>query len=94
LAAAIAAVAYAIYDMTTAMGYQIDVQEELGSLNTKAQKSIASDLSNIDLLTTAIKDENTSFVPVIIWVYSGKIMIKSRYLNPNNNSPHEFLLYF
>ena len=60
LAAAIAAVAYAIYDMTTAMGYQIDVQEELGSLNTKAQKSIASDLSNIDLLTTAIKDENTS----------------------------------
>ena len=60
LAAAIAAVAYAIYDFTSALNFQIDVQKELGDLNTKAQKSISKDLSNIDLLTTAIKDENTS----------------------------------
>ena len=60
LAAAIAAVAYAIYDFTSALNLQIDVQKELGDLNNKAQKSISKDLSNIDLLTTAIKDENTS----------------------------------
>ena len=60
LAAAIAAVAYAIYDFTSALNFQIDVQKELGDLNNKAQKSISKDLSNIDLLTTAIKDENTS----------------------------------
>tara|TARA_R110002020_G_scaffold36176_2_gene108797 strand:- start:1347 stop:3572 length:2226 start_codon:yes stop_codon:yes gene_type:complete len=60
LAAAIAAVAYAIYDFTSALNFQIDVQKELGDLNTKAQKSIAKDLVNIDLLTSAIKDENTS----------------------------------
>ena len=60
LAAAIAAVAYAIYDFTSALSFQIDVQKELGDLNNKAQKSIAKDLTNIDLLTGAIKDENTS----------------------------------
>ena len=60
LAAAIAAVAYAIYDFTSALNFQIDVQKELGDLNNKAQKSIAKDLTNIDLLTGAIKDENTS----------------------------------
>ena len=60
LAAAIAAVVYAIYRMTSALNYQIDVQKEIGDLDVKAQKSISKDLVNIGLLTDAIKDENAS----------------------------------
>ena len=60
LAAAIAAVIYVIYDLTSAMTYQIDVQKQLGDLNVKAQQSISKDLVNIKLLTDTIKDENTS----------------------------------
>ena len=60
LAAAIAAVGYALTEVTKALTYQIDVQKELGDLNVKAQKSIVKDLANIKLLTGLINDENTS----------------------------------
>ena len=59
-AAAIGVLAFAIYDMTSAMTSQMDVQEEMGKLNIKAEKSIAKDLVNIEKLTGAIKDETTS----------------------------------
>ena len=60
LAAAIAGVAYVVYDLVSALTSQIDVQQEIENLNTEAKKSIAGELVNIDLLTAAIKDENSS----------------------------------
>ena len=60
LAAAIAGVAYVIYDLVTALNFQIDVQKELADLDTSAKKSIAGELVNIRLLTDAVKDENAS----------------------------------
>ena len=60
LAAAIAAVVYVIYDLVTALNFQVDVQKELGNLKMEAKQSIAGELVNIGLLTDAIKDENSS----------------------------------
>ena len=56
LAAAIAAVTYAVYDLVTALNAQADVQGELADINASAQKSIITDVNNIDRLTKAYAD--------------------------------------
>jgi hypothetical protein len=60
VAAGIAVLVAGIYNLVKAFTFQVDVQKELKDLNHDAQKSVASDLVNIDLLTGAIKSETTS----------------------------------
>jgi hypothetical protein len=60
LAAGIAVLVAGIYNLVKAFTFQVDVQKELKDLNHDAQKSVASDLVNIDLLTGAIESETTS----------------------------------
>jgi phage-related minor tail protein len=59
-AAAIAVVVTGVYKLVKAFSVQVDVQKELNDLNNDAQKSVAADLVNIDLLTGAIESETTS----------------------------------
>ena len=56
LAAVIATVTYAVYDLVTALNAQADVQGELADINANAQKSIITDVNNIDRLTKAYAD--------------------------------------
>jgi len=56
LAAVIATVTYAVYDLVTALNAQSDVQGELADINANAQKSIITDINNIDRLTKAYAD--------------------------------------
>jgi len=56
LAAVIATVTYAVYDLVTALNAQADVQGELADINASAQKSIITDVNNIDRLTKAYAD--------------------------------------
>ncbi len=60
LAAAIGILAYAIYDVTSALTSQVNVSKELEDLNNQAQKSISEDIVNIELLTATIENENNS----------------------------------
>jgi len=59
-AAAIAVVVTGVYKLVKAFSVQVDVQKELNDLNKDAQKSVAADLININLLTGAIESETTS----------------------------------
>ena len=60
VAAAVAVLVAGIYTLVKAFTFQVDVQKELKDLNHDAQKSVAADLVNIDLLTGAIESETTS----------------------------------
>jgi len=60
VAAAVAVLVAGIYTLVKAFTFQVDVQKELKDLNHDAQKSVAGDLVNIDLLTGAIESETTS----------------------------------